>query len=189
MQDQNDDQYKQNYHEYDGIIEHDNNLPTWWLWLFFLTIIFSAIYFLHYEFGGGLTLNDELKIHMAELEKSKASHVASAPVETEDSLKEEFEKADLNAGAAVFTGKCAACHGQELQGLIGPNLTDHFWIHGKGTRMDIVKIIRDGAADKGMPPWGPVLKREEIYATAKYIMSKLDSKPAGAKPPQGEEAK
>jgi cytochrome c oxidase cbb3-type subunit 3 len=187
MQDNNDKDYKQLFHEYDGIIEHDNPLPTWWLWTFFLTIIFAFLYFLHYQFAGGLTLNQELAVNMAELEKTKASSQASAPVETEDSLKEEFDKIDANAGAAVFAGKCAACHGQELQGLIGPNLTDHFWIHGKGTRMDIVKVIREGAADKGMPPWGPVLKRDELYQVAKYIMSKVDSKPAGAKAPQGEE--
>lgn len=181
--------YKQLFHEYDGIIEHDNPLPTWWLWTFFLTIIFGSLYFLHYQFGGGITLQDELAIHMTALEKEKATMQASAPAETEDSLKEAFDKLDANAGAAIFAGKCAACHGQELQGLIGPNLTDHFWIHGKGTRMDIVKVIREGAADKGMPPWGPVLKREELYSVTKYIMSKLDSKPAGAKPPQGEEVK
>ncbi|QLY24072.1 cbb3-type cytochrome c oxidase N-terminal domain-containing protein [Bdellovibrio sp. KM01] len=192
MQDNNNpnpEGYKQLFHEYDGIIEHDNPLPTWWLWTFFLTIIFASLYFLHYQFGGGITLQDELAIHMTALEKEKATQQASAPAETEDSLKEAFEKIDANAGAAVFAGKCAACHGQELQGLIGPNLTDHFWIHGKGTRMDIVKVIREGAADKGMPPWGPVLKREELYSVAKYIMTKLDSKPAGAKPPQGEEVK
>ncbi|MEK2687612.1 cbb3-type cytochrome c oxidase N-terminal domain-containing protein [Bdellovibrio sp. GT3] len=189
MHDQNNDQNQQHFHEYDGIIEHDNNLPTWWLWLFFLTIIFSALYFLHYQFAGGLTLKEELAVNMAELEKQKSESVASAPIETEESLREAFDKIDTNMGVAVFTSKCAACHGQELQGLIGPNLTDHFWIHGKGTRMDIVKVIRDGAAEKGMPPWGPVLKRDELYATAKYIMSKLDSKPAGAKPPQGEEVK
>ncbi|WP_413587490.1 cbb3-type cytochrome c oxidase N-terminal domain-containing protein [Bdellovibrio sp. HCB274] len=189
MQDQNEQKPAEHFHEYDGIIELDNNLPTWWLWLFFLTIIFGALYYLHYEIAGGLTLKDELAIHMAELEKQKSEHEAAAPAETEDALLAAFDKIDANMGAAVFTSKCAACHGQALQGLIGPNLTDHFWIHGKGTRMDIVKVIREGAPEKGMPPWGTSLKREELYATAKYIMSKLDSKPTGAKPPQGEEVK
>src|SRR5574343_592852 len=44
----------------------------------------------------------------------------------------------LAMGAEVFTGKCASCHGNELQGLIGPNLTDKYWIHGKGKISDIV---------------------------------------------------
>lgn len=179
---------KEKFHEYDGIIEHDNPLPMWWLWTFFLTIIFAFLYFLHYQLGGGATLQDELKTAMTQLEKQQATSVASAPMETEDTLKEAFSKDGVvNAGVAVFESKCASCHGQQLQGLIGPNLTDKFWIHGKGTRMDIVKVIREGVAEKGMPPWGPVLKKEEVYSVAAYILSKKGSNPPGAKAPQGEE--
>ncbi|MBO9665490.1 MAG: c-type cytochrome [Bdellovibrio sp.] len=177
------------FHEYDGIIEHDNPLPTWWLWTFFLTIIFAFLYYIHYQLAGGGTLQDELKVAMAQLEKEKASVVDTSPMETEDSLKEAFGKDGILAvGAQAFASKCAACHGQELQGLIGPNLTDKFWIHGKGTRMDVIAVIRNGAPDKGMPPWGPVMKKDEIYAVAAFILSKQGSNPAGAKPPQGEEA-
>ena len=71
--------------------------------------------------------------------------------------------------------------------MIGPNLTDHFWLHGKATRLDIVKIIRDGVPDKGMPPWGTVMSKDELYAVASYIISKKDSNPANPKSPQGEE--
>lgn len=178
---------KEKFHEYDGIIEHDNPLPMWWLWTFFLTIIFAFIYYIHYEMGGGgLTLQQELKVAMQEIEQTKAGASATAPMETEDSLAAAFNKDGVLAlGAAQYTAKCASCHGQELQGLIGPNLTDKFWIHGKATRMDIVKVIRDGVAEKGMPPWGPVMKRDEIYAVAAYIISKKGSNPAGAKEPQG----
>ncbi|MGZ3774360.1 MAG: cbb3-type cytochrome c oxidase N-terminal domain-containing protein [Pseudobdellovibrionaceae bacterium] len=175
------------FHEYDGIIEHDNPLPMWWLWTFFLTIIFAFIYYIHYELGGGPTLKQELKTAMDELEKTKAKATVSAPMETEDSLTADFGKDGVVAmGAAQFTAKCSSCHGQNLEGLIGPNLTDKYWIHGKGTRMDIVKVIRDGVADKGMPPWGPVLKKEEVYAVAAYILSKKGSNPANAKAPQGD---
>lgn len=181
---------KEKFHEYDGIIEHDNPLPTWWLWTFFLTIIFAFIYFLHYEIANGPTLNDELKVAMTAIEQQQAALVAASPMETEDTLKEAFGgNGMLNAGKALFESKCSACHGQQLQGSIGPNLTDKFWIQGKGTRMDIVKVIREGVADKGMPPWGPVLKKEEIYAVTSYILSKGGSNPPGAKAPEGHEAK
>lgn len=178
---------KEKFHEYDGIVEHDNPLPTWWLGTFFITIIFAALYYLHYEIAGGPTLTQELQVAMDELDRTKAKSTAAAPMETEDSLKEAFEKpGTLELGASAYTSKCAACHGPALQGQIGPNLTDKFWIHGKGTRMDIVKVIREGVADKGMPPWGPVMKKDEIYAVAAYIISKKGSNPAGAKEPQGE---
>lgn len=178
---------KEKFHEYDGIIEHDNPLPTWWLWTFFLTIIFAFLYFIHYELGGGPTLTQELQVAMKELEKIQSTASTQAPMETEESLKELFAKDGmLEVGAAQFTSKCAACHGNDLQGTIGPNLTDKFWLHGKGTRIDMLKVIREGIPEKGMPPWGPVMKREEIYAVTAYIISKKDSKPAGAKEPQGE---
>ena len=35
-------------HNYDGIQELDNNLPRWWVWLFYITIIFSAVYLIYY---------------------------------------------------------------------------------------------------------------------------------------------
>ncbi|MGE5085420.1 MAG: cbb3-type cytochrome c oxidase N-terminal domain-containing protein, partial [Bacillota bacterium] len=82
------------FHEYDGIIEHDNPLPMWWLWTFLITIIFAFLYFLHYEIAGGPTLQQELKVAMDQLEKEKASVVSTSPVETEDSLKAAFEKDD-----------------------------------------------------------------------------------------------
>lgn len=180
-------QDEQKYHEYDGIIEHDNPMPTWWLWTFFLTIIFAFIYYLHYELAGGPTLQQELHVAMEQLEKQQSAALSSVPVETEDSLAAAFAKEGmLQAGQAQFASKCAACHGAELQGLIGPNLTDNYWLHGKGTRMDLVKVIREGVPDKGMPPWGPVMKRDEIYAVTAFILSKHGSKPAGAKAPEGE---
>src|SRR3954470_3111985 len=41
-------------HEADGIRELDNKLPRWWVWLFYLTTIFAAIYLLYYHiFGAG----------------------------------------------------------------------------------------------------------------------------------------
>lgn len=177
---------EQKYHEYDGIIEHDNPLPTWWLWTFFLTIIFSFLYYLHYEIAGGPTLQDELKVAMQEIEKRQTSVTASSPMETEDSLMAVFAKEGaLEVGASQYATKCASCHGVELQGGIGPNLTDKFWLHGNATRLDIVKVIRDGVAEKGMPPWGPVMKRDEIYAVSAFVMSKIGTKPPNPKEPQG----
>lgn len=172
-------------HEYDGIRELDNPLPSWWLWTFFITIIFGAIYFIHYEFGGGPTLTQELEVAMTELDKAKVS--APKIMETEESLAAAMAGEDiLKLGSAQYAAKCSACHGAELQGLIGPNLTDKNWIHGKGTRTDIVNLVRIGVADKGMPPWGPVMKKEEIYAVSAFILSKKGTSPSGAKAPQGD---
>ena len=61
--------------------------------------------------------------------------------------------------ARCFTQRCVPCHGDHAQGVIGPNLTDDYWIHGNGTLMDIYKtVVNGGVADKGMPTWGKQLK-------------------------------
>lgn len=172
-------------HEYDGIKEFDNPLPGWWLVTFYATIIFAFIYVIHYEFGSGPTLAQELEVAMKEVQAAKPA--VTATVESEDDLMKQAQDPKVLAmGAEVFTGKCASCHGNELQGLIGPNLTDKFWIHGKGKISDIVTTVKTGVADKGMPPWDGVLKREEIVAVSSFILSKKGSNPPNPKAPQGE---
>lgn len=173
-------------HSYDGITECDNPMPGWWLWTFLLAIIFGFIYGVHYTVGGGPTLQDELKEAMSVLEKSKTH----APMlqESEETLTSEMAKDNiLPLGATVYAEKCAACHGSTLQGLIGPNLTDSYWLHGKATRQDIVRVIRQGVTDKGMPAWDQVLNKNEIYALTAFILSKKGSNPSQAKAPQGDQ--
>ncbi len=52
-------------HEYDGIQELNHPLPDWWLFTFLATIMFAFFYFIHYEFSGGQTINEELKQDLA----------------------------------------------------------------------------------------------------------------------------
>ena len=174
-------------HNYDGIEEYDNPLPNWWLMIFFGTIIFAFIYWLHYEIGSGPNSDQELKFAMQEIE----THQASAPkvVLSESELNEKLKGVDLAAAAGLFTGRCAACHGQELQGTIGPNLTDEFWLHGKGAASDIAKTIHEGVLEKGMPSWDGLLKDDEIVSIVALILAKQDSHPAAAKAAQGEKVR
>lgn len=172
-------------HSYDGITELDNPLPGWWLWTFFLTIIFSFIYYIHYQSGAGPSLKQELALAMREIEKVEGHQPGL--LETEDTLADAMSNDEVLAlGATTYSAKCVACHGNELQGLIGPNLADKYWIRGKGTRMDLVKIIREGVLDKGMPEWDKILKKEELYAVAAYILSKKGTMAPNPKAPQGE---
>jgi len=39
-------------HDYDGIQELDNDLPPWWLWLFYISIVYGVIYMIHYHVTG-----------------------------------------------------------------------------------------------------------------------------------------
>jgi len=171
-------------HSYDGITEYDNPLPSWWLATFFGTIIFAFIYFMHYQFGGGQTLTEELKVATQELEKIRPKEEAG---ETDEELLGLMKDPSLLAlGASAYTAKCVACHASELQGLVGPNLTDKYWIHGKGSPSDIAKVIRKGVLDKGMPAWESMLNKDEVVGLIAYIYSKKNTNPTGAKAPQGE---
>lgn len=169
-------------HNYDGIEEYDNPLPLWWLLTFFGTIIFAFHYAIHYQFGGGLSLADELKLAMDSLPK------ISEKQWSEEDLKTETDKSEnIAEGKAVFAGKCAACHGAEGQGVIGPNLADKFWIHGKGDRVGIIQVVNKGVADKGMPSWNGLLTDKEIVSVVGYVYSLKNTNPANPKPPQGVE--
>lgn len=172
---------------YDGIEEHNNPLPGWWTWKFILTVIFAAIYFIHYQIADGPTLKDELKVAMDELNKVRE---ANKPKEVEVSGDVFAAKLNdpnaLKAGETAFKTTCASCHGENLQGGIGPNLTDKNWIHG-GTLPEISATIHKGVPEKGMPPWTGVVKDEDITNIVVYIKSKRNTNPANAKKAEGVE--
>ena len=169
-------------HEYDGIQEFDNPLPNWWLMTFFGTIIFGFIYFIHYTYGGAQTQAQELQADLDALPK------ATEKVWDETELAAKVDQPDsLKQGSAVFVSKCSACHGAQGQGVIGPNLTDKFWIHGTGQRKDIAQVVTKGVLDKGMPSWSGLISDDEILSVVGYVYSLRGTNPANAKPPQGQE--
>ena len=88
-------------------------------------------------------------------------------------------------GATLFHDHCAACHGREGQGQVGPNLTDDFWIHG-GSITDIFKTIKYGYTDKGMKSWKDDLSPSQIAMVASFIKSIHGTNPPNAKEKQGE---
>ena len=177
-------------HVYDGIVEQNNSMPTWWVWSFIFCVIFGFLYWLHYTVGGGVTLLKEFEDDVAIYEEKLAKAQSTAQVETEETLEKYMKNETfILSGAKAYADKCAMCHGPDLEGKIGPNLTDNFWINGAGKRLDIVHTISKGVPAKGMPPWEGMLKPNEIKNVAAFIVSKLGSQPANAKAPEGVEVK
>ena len=155
-------------HEYDGIRELDNKLPRWWVWLFYITIIFSAVYLVYYHVAKAGDLqaaeyNKEMKA--GELLKNSAMGNFEKDLAT---LTPSTDAVVLANGHQTYTKFCAPCHRVDGGGLVGPNLTDDYWIHGS-TYTDSVKVIWDGVPAKGMITWKTVLKPDEIQAVASYI--------------------
>jgi cytochrome c oxidase cbb3-type subunit 3 len=172
-------------HDYDGIQEYDNSLPGWWLLTFYATIIFAFIYYVHYEIAGGPTLRDELKVEMSLVQGQQAS-APQGVGETEEQLAALMSAPKvLENGKAVFVAKCVACHLAEGQGLVGPNLTDAYWIHGKGTRVDIINVVRKGVPEKGMLSWETLISKDEIISVVAYVYSLKGTNPPNPKAPQG----
>ena len=179
-------------HDYDGIEELDNPLPGWWKATFYLTIVFAAGYFAwHNIFAGGQVHEMAYRAERAALDaKVAAIEQAKAAAFDPAALAKELADPKLaSTGQPVFAAKCVSCHGAQAQGVIGPNLTDNAWINGDGTPAAIFKVVKDGVNEKGMPPWGPLLKEAELKGVVAYVISLKGSNPPGAKPPQGQVAK
>jgi cytochrome c oxidase cbb3-type subunit 3 len=174
-------------HDYDGIQELDHPLPFWWLAILYGTSIFAVLYGIYFHGMDGHLIADEFKSTMIEIRAKQPKQEPTGAVDEAALLAAIKDPAKIELGKAVFVKNCAACHGESAQGLIGPNLTDNNWIHGQGLPSDIVSTITTGVAEKGMPPWGPVLKAEEILGAAAYIRSLHGSNPANPKEPQGPE--
>jgi len=148
--------------EADGIEEYDNRLPRWWVGLFLFTIAWSPAYAVHYHF---VTERSQAKDWQAEMD---AAAQRWPEISSAQAAAMEITPEVLAEGAAIFKANCIACHGAELLGGIGPNLTDSEWIHG-GTRDEITATITNGVADKGMPTWGPVLGAEKVAKVAAFV--------------------
>jgi cytochrome c oxidase cbb3-type subunit 3 len=172
-------------HEYDGIREYDNPLPLWWKAIFWGSFVFSLGYFFHYHLSGnGQSVAAAYEADMREAREAEAKANLAQPV-SEESLGKLMADAGLMSDAkALFVAKCAACHGDKAQGLIGPNLTDNAWIHGAGTLKDIFGVINEGVLAKGMPAWGRQLSPIEVRKLAAFVGTQR-GKAVPGKPPEG----
>lgn len=174
-------------HEYDGIRELDNNLPPWWKYLFYVTIIFAGWYLLYYQVLGGPSQVDEYEKEMALAEIAIAKYREENKDLVDASTVEFLEDpADLSAGKEIYDRSCMACHAMDGGGGIGPNLTDEYWILGGGIKNIYHTISEGGRAGKGMVPWKDELKPTQIAQVASYVLSLQGTTPQDPKDPQGD---
>ncbi|MCE3280703.1 MAG: hypothetical protein K0S44_2894 [Bacteroidetes bacterium] len=173
-------------HNYDGIHELDNDLPPWWKYGFYLTIVFSVIYMFYYHFSSG-------KLQLAEYEdemlagqydvneyKKKASNLVD-----ENNATLLTDAVSLESGKSVYMDNCAACHGRAGEGGVGPNLTDDYWLH-EGDIKGVFKTIKFGWPEKGMKSWQQDLSAKQIHEISSYVKSLRGTNPPNAKEKQGE---
>jgi cytochrome c oxidase cbb3-type subunit 3 len=174
-------------HEYDGIKEADNDLPRWWLATLYVTVAFAAVYWLAAEsFKTTPSPRAAYDQEVAAAAAKQAEKLKGLGAVTDEGLVAlAKDPKSLEEGRAAYASTCAACHAANGGGGIGPNLTDEFWLHG-GAPTKVYTTIKEGAAAKGMPAWGPALGEEKVRVVAAYVLSLKGSKVLGGKPPQGE---
>jgi cytochrome c oxidase cbb3-type subunit 3 len=173
-------------HDYDNIRELDNNLPKWWLWLFIITIVWGVAYVIVY---------DVLKAAPYQQEEWKNEMAAAGTVApgqptpvTDVNMVALTDQASLDAGKEIWVKQCKICHLEGGQGLVGPNLTDNFSIHGCNY-IDVINIITIGAPEKGMISWKAQLSDDQIKKVASFVMTLKGTTPPNPKPPQGDTCK
>jgi len=93
-------------------------------------------------------------------------------------------KDDIEEGRSLFEYNCSACHGELGGGMIGPNLTDDYWLNG-GQELEIAKTIVNGIPRKGMISWKNRLSPNEVGEIVAYISSIRGTQPPNSLPPRG----
>lgn len=172
------------HEEYDGIKELDNPLPPWLKYIFYITIVIAFSYMIRL-----FVFHDENMVQHKEYYKE----MAAAKAKTDVAVKEEAVKTAaqpmtqeqiIAAGKITFDKICYVCHGKFGEGLVGPNFTDDYWIHG-GKPEDLKKVIIDGVIDKGMLSYKSQLSDKQINNMIAYILSLQGTNPPNQKAPQG----
>lgn len=167
-------------HEYDGIREYNNPLPRWWLYLFWITIIFSLVYLLLYpglgKFQGILGWSSQGEVQAQEQQYQARygaiyAQYAQTPIEALA-----HDEAAMKIAGRLFANNCAACHGTDAHGARGfPNLTDDDWLYG-GDAASIEQTILNGR-NGAMPAWQESLGADAVRDVSHYVrtLSKLQS--------------
>ncbi|MEP7372760.1 MAG: cbb3-type cytochrome c oxidase N-terminal domain-containing protein [Chitinophagaceae bacterium] len=175
-------------HDYDGIRELNNRLPPWWLYGFYLTIVVAFIYLwrFHISHSGPSSIEEyETAIAKADVEvgeylKKKGDNV------DENTVTLLTAASDLEAGKTIFSNpaNCVTCHRADGGGIVGPNLTDDYWIYG-GSVKDIFKTVKYGT-NKGMRSWKDDFSAKQIAQVVSYIKSLHGTNPPNPKEPAGQ---
>ncbi len=175
-------------HQYDGIHELENRPPPWIMWLFYITVFWSAFYMAVFhvlKIGDLQEVEYDKEVVMAESFKKQNTANSTFDEQNIVLLK---DNNDLQKGKELYDTKtCVTCHGASAEGnAVGPNLTDEYWLNG-GKPENIFKIIKYGNTIKGMMAYKDQLTDTEMQQLTSYILVNLvGSNPPNPKAPQGE---
>jgi cytochrome c oxidase cbb3-type subunit 3 len=172
-------------HVYDDIVEHDNHLPNWWLYTLYGAIVFALGYWIYFHgYGVGKSPLDKYRAQRAADARAEDARLAADMPTDEKLLALAADAKVVEQGKSIFAEKCVSCHRADGGGMVGPNLTDSFWLHG-GSPTAIHKIVAEGFVEKGMLAWRPQIGEQKVRAVTAYVLTLRNTNVAGGKEPQG----
>jgi cytochrome c oxidase cbb3-type subunit 3 len=162
-------------HVFDGIQEYDQRLPNWWLYTLYGSIAFSVVYW--FVFRSGAIPADGAQVDN-ELARIAAVKMASSIDVTNDDKFWEMAGNPIfvDAGKQTYVSLCVPCHLPSMRGkaenptAVGPDLTDHAWMHG-GTPKEVYVTVSKGVPAKGMVAWEPVLGQKKTAEVVAFLLS------------------
>jgi len=163
-------------HVWDGdLMEMNNPMPRWWMWLFVITSVFGLGYLAVYpglgNYGGQLGWSQRGQY---DTEVNKANKELEPMYARFASMKPEDMAGDAQAmaiGERLFMNNCAQCHGSDARGSKGfPNLSDGDWLHG-GAPDKIHETITKGRVGVMPPMAAAVGSPEDVRNLAQYVLS------------------
>ena len=179
-------------HEWDGIKELNKPLPKWWLWVLYVTIIWSVAYWIAMpswplvaDYTKGLLGYSQRQVvanSIADARAAQAQYLDRIAATDLAGIKADPDLLQfaLAGGQAAFGDNCAPCHGRGAQGAVGyPNLNDDAWLWG-GTLDDIHHTLNVGirsghpdTRDNAMPAFGrdELLEPAQISDVTDYVLS------------------
>lgn len=172
-------------HSYDNIQELNHPLPNWWNTIFIVSTVYAIGYFAYYQYMGGPSLKEEFKKDFSEVAAVRDHFKKQNEIFNPDHYQAIVADDGLNKGKAVYELNCMPCHMERGAGDVGPNLTDDHWIVAKGTPETVYQVVFSGSEENGMPAWGQLIAKDEVYQAVAYVMSLKNTFVKG-KEPQGE---
>jgi len=154
--------------------EYNQPLPRWWVWLFYITIVFSLVYLVLYPGLGryaGTYRWTQAGQYEEEIRKADAEFGPRFAKYAGQDLRQVAADPDARAiGSKLFLVYCSQCHASDAKGSWGfPNLTDNDWLWG-GEPEVIQETISNGRTGV-MPAFGPVLGGEGVKDAANFVRS------------------
>ena len=168
-----DHEHKHAVHNFDGIIENRVTAPPPYFSVLFYGLILWGVIFTAYYLLSGWSSQAEfaqkMATHQQQVDQQGGKTPAGSAAAVAAKPAEQGQEDPIGAGKKLYAQHCAACHGADAGGGIGPDLTAKTFKFGR-TGADIQASISEGRPG-GMPPFGNQLSKAEIASLTAFIES------------------